>query len=87
MTKDYELRLSSPEVDAEGSEISSAARLWRPVKDLITPSNFKVCKTSRDDNSFKLFFQKSTGNSTRPQVDLALCTIGYFFLHQDISYL
>ncbi len=44
--KTLTFRLSSPEVDAEGSEISSTARLWRPVKDLITPSNFEVCKTS-----------------------------------------
>jgi hypothetical protein len=73
-------RLAGAEVNAHGAKVGSAASLRRAAKDIFTPGNLEVNKTSSQNRCLKLCFQQSTGNSTGPEVNVPFGAFWHFLL-------
>ena len=49
--------------------------------------NAYACETGRREDANELCFQQSTGNSTRPEVDVSERVVGQDFANHDVRHL
>ncbi len=80
-------RFTSAEIDAQGTVVGGAARLWCTIKNIGAPGDFKIDEAGLSYNYLELCFQQSTSNSASPEVYLVFSALGDGLLNQYISYL
>jgi hypothetical protein len=79
------IRLASAIGDPQRAKGGCAGLLRGIPENIPTPGDNEILKPGSGDLAGQLCFQQSTGNSTRPQVDVAPCAVRDRFLHQDIG--
>jgi hypothetical protein len=77
--------LDCAERNPKRTEVVSARLLRRTRKDGAAPGDLEPVESGGCNCSGELCFQQSTGDSTRPEVALALYTLGDRALYEDVG--
>jgi hypothetical protein len=78
-------RFARPEVDPQCAKSGRTGLLWCAAQDVGAPGDLKTLETSGLDGRRQRCFQQRPGNSTGPQIDVLLGSLGHCLLHEDIA--
>src|SRR5688572_11516096 len=77
--------LTGSEVDPDGPELRGARRLRGAAKNIGPPRNLESHESRGHDGGLQLCFQQSTGDSTLPEIHIALVLRRHRFRNENIA--